>query len=140
MQLGLNGRVAVVSGGSGSIGQAIGRALAAEGAAVALTYHRGRERAEAVAKEITAAGGTAVAIPYDMEALDAGAAAIAATTDALGPVAVVVANAVLWPLFDDELTGLRASLLANTLGPAALIDAALPAMRAAGWGRVVAVS
>jgi 3-oxoacyl-[acyl-carrier protein] reductase len=75
-----------------------------------------------------------------METPDGGERAIAAATGALGPVTVVVANAVRWPVFDDELTGLRASLLANTLGPAALIDAALPAMRAAGWGRVVALS
>lgn len=140
MDVGLSGRVALVTGGSGAIGQALARVLATEGAAVALTYREGRQRAEVVAKEITAAGGTAVAVHYDMEQPDGGAQAVAVVADALGPATVIVANAVLWPLFDDELTGLRASLLANTLGPAALIDAALPAMRAGGWGRVVAVS
>lgn len=59
----------------------------------------------------------------------------------LGPVSVLIANAVQWPSFDaDEIDGLTTSLAVNTVGPAALIDAALPAMRVAGWGRVVAVS
>ncbi|WP_341721244.1 SDR family oxidoreductase [Micromonospora sp. FIMYZ51] len=54
---------------------------------------------------------------------------------------MVVVAAVQWPSFDaDEIDGLTTSLAVNTVGPAALIDAALPAMRTAGWGRIVAVS
>lgn len=141
MHLGLDGRVAIVSGGSGAIGTAVGRALAAEGAAVALTYHTGQDRAEALVVEITSSGGTAVAVQYDMETSGGAQEAVTAVADTLGPVTVAIANAVRWPTrSDDEMVGLHASLLANTLGPAALIEAVLPTMRSAGWGRVVTVS
>jgi NAD(P)-dependent dehydrogenase (short-subunit alcohol dehydrogenase family) len=62
-------------------------------------------------------------------------------TTRLGPISVLIANAVQWPAFDaDEIDGLTTALAVNAVGPMALIDAALPAMRAAGWGRIVAVS
>ena len=54
---GLAGRVAVVTGGSGGIGQAVARRLAAAGVAVAVGYGQGREAAERMAAEITSAGG-----------------------------------------------------------------------------------
>ena len=56
----LDGKVAIVTGGSRGIGKGIARRLAAEGAAVALTYHGSTETAELVAKEITGSGGRAV--------------------------------------------------------------------------------
>jgi NADP-dependent 3-hydroxy acid dehydrogenase YdfG len=61
----LDGKVAVVTGGSSGMGTAIGETLAAAGAKVALIARR-KDRLDAVVERITAAGGTAIAIPADV--------------------------------------------------------------------------
>src|ERR1700712_2911780 len=63
---GFQGRVALVTGGSGGIGKALSARLAAEGAAVAVHYAANREPAEAVVRSIIAAGGRAVALGADL--------------------------------------------------------------------------
>lgn len=66
MELGLQGKVAIVIGGSGGIGSEVCRALAVEGSSVVVTFFQAGERAEAVVSEIQAAGGTAIALPVDV--------------------------------------------------------------------------
>ena len=61
----LDGKVAIVTGASAGIGRAIARLFAAEGAKLVITA-RGRERLDAVAGEIAAAGGTVAALPGDV--------------------------------------------------------------------------
>ncbi|MEV4617341.1 SDR family oxidoreductase [Asanoa sp. NPDC049573] len=61
----LDGKVALVTGGSRGIGAAVAVRLAREGAAVALTFQRDQERADEVVREITAAGGRATAVRVD---------------------------------------------------------------------------
>lgn len=137
MDTGLEGRTALVTGASGAIGHAIARGLATEGAAVAVTWHTNQQAAADLVDTIKDQGGQAHAVRLDQsDPTDA-----RRVLDEAGPVTVLVANAVQWPPFDgDQITDLAASLTANVVGPAALIDAALPAMRAAGWGRIVIVS
>lgn len=66
MDTGLNGKVALVTGGGRDVGAEICRSLAAEGAKVAVNYHSSKEEAETLVAEIEAAGGTAQAVQADI--------------------------------------------------------------------------
>ncbi|MGI8779071.1 MAG: SDR family NAD(P)-dependent oxidoreductase [Solirubrobacteraceae bacterium] len=141
METGLVGKVAFVSGGSGAIGRATALTLAAEGAAVAVAWHSGSDRAGELVDAIVRSGGRAQAVQLDQREAGSAQAALDEVHQTLGGVSVLVANAVEWPSRElEEIEGLAASLTANTVGTAALIDAALPGMRALEWGRIVVVS
>jgi len=88
----LSGRVALVSGGGQNQGAGIARALAAQGAAVAVNDLYG-ERAEAVVKQIAARGGRALAAPFDVTDLAGVEAGVARAARELGPIDVLVNNA-----------------------------------------------
>ena len=141
METGLAGKVVLVSGGSGAIGRAITLRLAAEGADVAVSWHSGMDRANEVVEAVVGSGGRAHAVHLDQRDQESAQAALSEVAQTLGVVSVLVANAVDWPTRSlGEIEGLAASLTTNTVGTAALIDAALPGMRAFEWGRVVVVS
>ena len=141
MDSGLDGKVAFVSGAARGIGRAVALALAREGAAVAVAWRHDAANAGAVVAEIERAGGRAIAVPLDQGDPLSIAAAVARTKAALGPIAVLVANAVDWPASAaDESAALARSLASNAVGTFGLVEAALPFMRASGWGRVVLVS
>lgn len=89
----LAGKAALVTGGSRSIGAAIARRLAADGAAVALTYSASADKANAVVREIEAAGGRAIAIEADAGNPAAVRAAVAVTAGTLGGLDILVNNA-----------------------------------------------
>jgi 3-oxoacyl-[acyl-carrier protein] reductase len=133
MDLGLQGRVALVTGASGDIGGAIARALGTEGARVAAGWHSN----EAGARQIK----DALLVRVEHRDPTSAAETIAAVRAELGPVEVLVANAVSWPQrAPDTWDTLVDGLTANVVGTLALIEAALPQMREAGWGRVVLIS
>ena len=89
----LQGKVAVVTGGSRGIGAAIAERLAADGAAVVVNYARGSEAAEKVVKRIQQNGGRAVAVKADVARREDVRALFEAADKAFGPVDVLVNNA-----------------------------------------------
>ena len=88
----LNNKSAIVTGGAGGIGRATALALAAEGAHVAVVDLR-QESAEAVAREITQAGGTAVAVVADVSSESDIERVVAETVGAFGTIDIVFNNA-----------------------------------------------
>jgi NAD(P)-dependent dehydrogenase (short-subunit alcohol dehydrogenase family) len=88
----LKGQVAVVTGASGGLGAHFAHVLAREGAAVALAARR-LDRVEALAAEIAAAGGWAIALPLDITDANAIGPTLDAVEAALGPVSILVNNA-----------------------------------------------
>jgi len=106
---------ALVTGGSGGIGTAVCRRLAADGSHVFVHAHRNGDAAEALVAAITATGGSAAAVVFDVTDAEATGAALAAML-AGGPIQIVVNNAGIHD------------------------DAVFPAMRALQWQSVIEVS
>ncbi|KAA0236983.1 MAG: 3-oxoacyl-[acyl-carrier-protein] reductase [Dehalococcoidia bacterium] len=89
----LDGRVALVTGGSRGIGRAIAIELAGQGAKVAVNYNASEDAAAAVVAEITEAGGEAVAIAGDISVSEAAAGLVKQTVERLGGLDILVNNA-----------------------------------------------
>jgi len=89
----LEGKVAVVTGGSRGIGEGIVRAFAANGAKVVFTYMSSRESANAIVADIEEAGGQAMAVQSDASSFTQAEGLIASAIDKYGALDIVVNNA-----------------------------------------------
>jgi len=138
MDLGIDGKVALVTGASQGIGRAIAAELAREGARVAISS-RSREKLDAAAAEI---GATAVV--HDSADLDAIDAFVGEVEGALGPVDILVCNTGGPPGDPDPLAFTRdqweTAYRTLVLAPIALIERVVPGMRERGFGRIVNVA
>ena len=124
----LDGRVAIVTGGSRGIGRALATSLASCGARVVVSSRKAAACEETVA-ELRSAGGEAIAVPGNMGDLDAVAHLVAATVDAYGAIDLVVnnaANALAQRLGSITPEAWEKSQAVNERGPLFLAQAALP--------------
>ena len=128
-------RVAVVTGGSGGIGRAVARRLAADGISVVVNFASNADRANEVVEEIVAAGGTATAIGADVADELAMAALFDEVERLFGGVDVVVHAAArmdLAPLVDFDLATLDEMLRINVRGTFVVDQQAARRIRAGG--------
>ncbi|MFF7124408.1 MULTISPECIES: SDR family oxidoreductase [unclassified Streptomyces] len=136
----LNGKVALVTGGSRGIGAAVALRLARAGADVAVTYVNGKEAAEDVVRAVEALGRRAVALRADSADADEAAGAVERTAEVYGGLDVLVNNVgvgVLGPLHTLTLEEVDLVLAVNVRGVFLASQAAAARMPAG--GRIVTV-
>ncbi|NUP61614.1 MAG: SDR family oxidoreductase [Nonomuraea sp.] len=142
MDLGISGKVALVTGGSAGIGLAAAMSLAREGCDVCVSARNPERLADAVV-ELQQFGGVVHAVLADVEDPSAAERVVAETRDVLGPVDILVANAGGPPAGRADTVGLDdwdVAVQRNLLGTVRLVHAVLPEMRSRGWGRIVTVT
>lgn len=138
MDLGLEGRVALVMGASRGIGRAIAAVLVREGARAAIAS-RSREKLDEAAAELGEAATPFVADASDLDRL---ANLPFEVESKLGPIEILVLNAGGPPLggaLDHDLDDWELAYRSLVLAPRVLTGAVLPGMRERGWGRIVSV-
>jgi 3-oxoacyl-[acyl-carrier protein] reductase len=142
MDLGIEGRVALVTASSRGLGRASAEALAAEGARLVLCA-RGEGPLRATEKALTAEGAEVLAVVADVTEPAVPGRLVAAAVEQYGRLDIVVANAGGPPpgrALDVDDDALRAAVEANLLSSVRLVREALPHMRAGGWGRLCCIS
>ena len=143
MDLGLNQRVALVTGASSGLGLAIARALAAEGCAVAMVARRGDVLEREAGAIVAQAKGRALPLTADVTRPDDVAHVTAQAAELLGPIDILVANAggppstTLATTTDEQF---QAALELNLLASIRLTRAVVAGMRERRWGRIIFVS
>ena len=139
----LNGKTALVTGGSRGIGSAVAEVLARQGARVILTYVRDAEAAQRTVQRIEAAGGRAAAEKLDTASYAQCEATVSALAKRLGALDILVANAgiaidgLLLRLREQDLDSI---LNVNLKGALACAQAAIKPMMKARAGRIIFVS
>ncbi|MCF6475589.1 SDR family oxidoreductase [Nonomuraea sp. MG754425] len=142
MDLGISGKVALVTGGSAGIGLAAAKSLAREGCDVCVSARDPEKLADAVV-ELQEFGKVVHAVLADVEDPGAARRVVEETRDVLGPVDILVANAGGPPVGRFDAIGLDdwdVAVQRNLLGTVRLMHAVLPEMRSRGWGRIVTIT
>lgn len=139
----LEGRVALVTGGSRGIGRAICLELAAQGARVAVNFHSSEASAQAVVAAVTATGGEAMAIGGDVARPEDAAAMVKATVERFGTLDILVNNAgitrdgLLMRMSEDDWDAVHNT---NLRGAFLVTKAAMRPMLRAKAGRIINIS
>jgi 3-oxoacyl-[acyl-carrier protein] reductase len=139
-------RVAVVTGGTGGLGQIICRRLASEGANVVIVYQSSREKAEALAGGLKGKGVRSLAVQADVSREEDVARLVARVMNEFGRIDILINDAAYntWVPFNDlsamTLEIWEKILQTNTTGPFLTMRAAGPLMKKQGQGRIVNIS
>jgi len=141
----IEGKVALVTGGSGGLGRVHGLTLAKAGCNVALTGHGHLEKAEAVAEEIHALGRKAMGVKMDVSNLEEVQEGIKRVEAELGPIDILVNNAAFGIVRAVTIANMNKEdwdrdLSVNLTGAFNTIKCCLPGMVERGWGRIINVS
>jgi NAD(P)-dependent dehydrogenase (short-subunit alcohol dehydrogenase family) len=145
MDLQLAGKRALVTGSNTGIGKGIASVLAREGVTVVI-HGRKRDKAEATAKEIRAAGGIAHVVLGDLARDEGAAAVVGAIRETLGGVDILVNNigalsgGSIRPWFEIRPEEWAEIMQQNVIGAVRMIHAFVPSMRERGWGRIINIS
>jgi NAD(P)-dependent dehydrogenase (short-subunit alcohol dehydrogenase family) len=134
----LEGKVALVTGGSGGLGRFHCLSLARAGCNVALTGYSHFEKAEAVAKEIEALGKKAIALNLDVTDLDQVREGIKKVEAAIGPINILINNAAFGIvraalLINTDKKDWDRDLAVNLSGAFNMIKTIMPGMMERGW-------
>lgn len=142
MNLGIAGRVALVSGGSRGLGRATAELLAQEGVRVVVAA-RTRAAIDEAVEQIVARGGEAVGVAADMTRAEGVAQAVATARERFGPPDIAIANVHSPPdgeFFEVDEARFLGAFQALTVSIAHLARAVIPAMKERGWGRIVNIA
>jgi 3-oxoacyl-[acyl-carrier protein] reductase len=142
MDLGIEGRVALVTASSKGLGRASALALAADGASVVICA-RGGDALAATARDIEGSGGVVLAIEADVTEPGVPARLVDAAVEHFGRLDIVVANAGGPPpgrALDVDDAGIESAVNANLLTSVRLVREAVPHLRANRWGRICMIT
>jgi NAD(P)-dependent dehydrogenase (short-subunit alcohol dehydrogenase family) len=137
----LDGRTAIVTGGTRGIGLAVAEGFAAAGARVVVASRKA-DACEATAAMLTERGHDAIGVPTHLGSIDDVRTLVARTVDRFGAVDIVVnnaANALAQPIGEFSEDGLDKSFDVNVKGPVFLVQEALPHLRASDHASVINV-
>ncbi len=142
----LEGRVALITGASRGIGAATARLFGAQGAAVAVNYHRSPDQARDIVDAIVAAGGRAMAVQASVDDAAQVAAMARAVEEGLGPIDTLVLNAkasrgvVFAPVLDLTWEAFHEMVRGELAGVYIPAQAVAPLMAARARGTIIALS
>ena len=141
----IEGKVALVTGGSGGLGRVHCLTLAKAGCHVATTGYSHMEKAEAVIKEILNMGGKAIAIKVDLANFDEVQQGVKKVAEKLGPIDILVNNAAFGIIRAVTIVNMNnkdweRDLAVNLTGAFNTIKCCMPGMMERGWGRIINIS
>jgi len=141
----IEGKVALVTGGSGGLGKGHCLSLARAGCNVGVAGYSHMEKARAIAGEIEALGRKAIAVRMDLANSDEVQAGVKKVEEALGPVDILVNNAAFGiiravTIVNMEKKDWDRDLAVNLTGAFNTIKCCLPGMMERGWGRIINIS
>jgi len=140
----LEGRIAIVTGGSRGMGRAIAHRLASAGADVAINFRERVDAAGTAVAEIQSIGRRGIAVQADVSRPDDVAALVATCAKRLGEPTILVNNAGVGErvldVADLSLELWLETIAVNLTSAFLMTQAVVPHMRAAGWGRVINIS
>jgi 3-oxoacyl-[acyl-carrier protein] reductase len=139
----LQGKNVLISGGSRNLGEAVARRMASLGAGVAINHWQDGEKAEELARSLTAEGHKAVALEADVSDSAQASKLAAAAVESLGPIDILIHCAgpfAMTPFVEMAEHEWDTILGVNLKAAYLLVKSLAPGMKSRGWGRVILMS